>query len=87
MVKLTERMIARYRGRKTTVCVGRRVGKRLDEGTAVFLGVLALLGAGQPGTGRWVLWVGELGAGSWELGARLLGAWVEAREGPKGYLG
>ena len=64
MVKLTERMIARYRGRKTTVCVGRRVGKRLDEGTAVFLGVLALLGAG-----HWALGAVVLGAGSWELGA------------------
>lgn len=34
--RLTERMIDRCNGRKRTVCVGQQVGKRLDEGTAVF---------------------------------------------------
>ena len=86
-VKLTERVIDRFCGRKRTVCVGQQVGKRLDEGMAVFLRVLACwaLGSGQwaVGAGIWVLGAGcwMLDAGCWMLdggccvlGAGLLGA-------------
>lgn len=70
VVKLTERMIERCSGRKRTVCVGQQVGKRLDEGAAVFLRVAWCWG-------RWVL-----GAGCWvQRRERVTAAQAQTRKG------